>query len=1639
MAHKQGSIDQLYLNAETLSEDFSLFPRKEPASLIKGLLSEQDINIQLQKLQTMEVDEYIAATVLPSEESTRPGARQIIEALGLPISNEENMGPYFACEIAFSFDGRTRIIGIIAQDRAYSSGVWGPEHHQAAADRAIGFAIRSLPIVTLMDTPGADPYEQANAANQAHSISRLIAELCNVDVPTVGIILGQGYSGGAIPLAASNLLLSLRTGVFNTIHPRSLANLVRRYNLSWQECAKFVGVSSFELYRQGNIDGIVDYDPGETETIHNLREVIVAAISSIEEGARQFVGEHPEILDHYHRNINRYLNVSEYLAAVNASSSLKLRTSPTEYPNVFGVAYRYLRYLGLRSRIKATTTTQYGRLASVEIPAGELAQRVHRERRGAFLNWLQDPDKVLYDDNLNKVWKSFVEKRARLGDDQGTLRKLIFGEPEKNFEKARQELCMVAGLHLFNRWKGNAKDNLLALIEHLNEYESSIYLLTTQEIKDVKLLLVSMSECDEPFVRHLKSLFSFDGRKLFDPAFIEQKKPDFLSVRLASELNLILEEAVLFDEHRLAGISLSPQTQALLKNQDSAKSMIPLNRRLLEDSLWTYIHRTSGEGRENSDQDLTILDVLLDKDVNVHFLQECRNLVVFSTTYDVLLSELVAIAQEAHDSRHLSGELIEKLLAQAVSQVVQMPLFGDIEAEQANSEFAIWIEQLGHYYGGSTFLKAVEEWMRVVHKDKSDTLFVVLSHVFEKVLPDFHNARRHSRPFNGKLEPARIGRRKDFWNRLTIAYRDLLFNELLTREKRSKRTRFETLLERYVSNFEETSAHLMSANPVSFPTFRPSIEAALKNGIRPHGLITGIGDFNTTESSYRVGLVMSNIDFQAGSIDNSDCVRFCKLLVECASHRLPVVCFISSGGMQTKEGAAALFTMAVVNDRITRFVRDNDLPIIIFGYGDCTGGAQASFVTHPLAQTYYFSGCSMPFAGQAVVERNLPFTCLMSNYLSMTAGAMQGLVKHPFATELEQELRKVDPAIPVPAETIEEVVDRIMSGVLTAAEPSIDSGELSDLELIRPIEKVLIHARGCTAVKLVSKALELGYHTVLVQSDPDMDSVVADMVSAEGVEGTLVCIGGNTSDESYLNALSILKIAENEGVDALHPGIGFLSESPNFAGLVRQKGINFIGPRVSSMETMGNKSNAINTTLSINVPVVPGSHGIVESSELAAEIAEQVGYPILLKAVHGGGGKGIVKVERPENLHQLFHQVTTEAKNAFGNGDIYIEKCVTSLRHIEAQILRDTHGNTRVIGIRDCSVQRNNQKLMEESGSTLLSETLRSEVLESAARIADAVDYIGAGTVEFIYDVPSDAIYFMEMNTRLQVEHPVTEAVTGVDIVKQQFAIASGASLEAIEYEESGYALEVRINAEKAAVGADGSVTFIPTPGLMTVCELPEQDDIELISMAGESKTVSPFYDSLIVQIIAHGADRADTVAKMLAYLDRIKINGISTNISLIKRVLKDEVFLSGDYDTTFLANFLERTDVPSLIEDIERISGSSADVIDLDMLRIENSQELKVLSPSSGVFFRTPSPSEPEYVSVGDQVTVGDTLCVLEAMKMFTSCSLNSFSSSQGELYPSLTQYRVNRINVSNGQQVNEGDLLFVIQPVEAESVASL
>jgi acetyl/propionyl-CoA carboxylase alpha subunit len=633
-----------------------------------------------------------------------------------------------------------------------------------------------------------------------------------------------------------------------------------------------------------------------------------------------------------------------------------------------------------------------------------------------------------------------------------------------------------------------------------------------------------------------------------------------------------------------------------------------------------------------------------------------------------------------------------------------------------------------------------------------------------------------------------------------------------------------------------------------------------------------------------------------------------------------------------------------------------------------------------------------------------------------------------FFDNLDDQLRAIDPDMPVARHSVDDVLERVLQGYVSAERLTPDTGKGSTAaKKFGKIDKILIHARGCTAVKLIRKAQENDIKVVLVQSDPDMDSVPVDML---GPEDRVVCIGGNTPDESYLNAKSVLRVAHHENVTALHPGIGFLSESSQFAALCGNHNINFVGPAVSSMETMGNKSNAINTAMRVQVPVVPGSHGILTSSANAAAVADDIGYPVLLKAVHGGGGKGIQVVHSADKMHTLFHQISTEAKAAFGNGDVYLEKFVTSLRHIEIQVLRDMHGNTKILGLRDCSVQRNNQKIFEESGSTMLPRELEQSAYDFASKLANAVDYVGAGTVEFIFDLDADTIYFMEMNTRLQVEHPVTEWVSGIDIVSTQFKIAEGESIADLKPVSKGYAIEVRINAEKPVVKGD-ELQFVPTPGTIRQCVLPQEDYIDLISMAAAGKQVSPFYDSMIVQIICYGEDREDTIAKLREYLDRVKITGVCTNIPTAKRVLDDEVFRNGVYDTGYLPKFLDRINLDELIADVEQEADLSATAVDASALTIEGSDELKVLSPTTSIFYGSSSPSEPAFVKEGDIIDVEHTLCLMEAMKMFTPLSLKQFNRADAELYPADQKFKVTRIMNSDGQQVNQGDLLYVVKPI--------
>lgn len=1615
----QFDTDQLFQIAEKLSQDFSLFPHQDDISSIppiNGLLSNEQIQDKLAQLKELDIDGYIKEVVSPSESSQRLNARQLVHKLTHRFITEQEFGPLYIAEVELDFNNHFRRVGFIGQNRAERNGAWLPEHHDRAAQAIHEFSKHAMPIVTLIDTPGADASEQANEQNQAHSISHLIAEMANTDIPTVGIILGAGYSGGAIPLASTNILLSVRDGIFNTIQPQGMASIARRYNLSWQECAKYVGVSAFELLQKNVIDGIIDYAPGDRiDKLQNLSSAIISSILSIEKGAVNFAKENPYLMDHYKRSVQRYLNPSDKLKAIEKRSSLNLAASPSEHHNIFRMTYRYMRYLTLRKRISSTSVGHYSRLAEVEVPTGKFAERQEAEKRKKFKKWLQAPDKIRYDDDLNKLWKTYCQKSEERGEERGSLSRLFFGVPEDNYIKAKQDFSFSLGLYLFNRWKSDADINFAELVNYLSNYQQTRFLLAIDDIIDSQAIFNFIKLNEHPLAELIAKNLDYDTQALLAKHTKNKPSNDLLNGLTEALNNIIKGEKI--SEQVFKHTAINDKTLQLINSV--ASSSLEANRRILEDALAPYLKVKAIEASTTS-TDASVLDAILLEDLRSDFISISKNLIMFGSLYDYVIHNLVKVAKEAKETHSLSYDAVNNLLNQGLEHA------NKISSDNHKQEFADWFKYFIASNQRGAFLKQVEEWKKHSFPRLSDTLFVIITFFFEKLLAEYYTSEGSD--YNGRIIPYSIGRKKDFWNRLTIAYFDLLIQDVLDDVKKQKATSSKAFVDRFFNDFEEINDHLMTSDPVQFPGFRGSIEQALSNKITPCGVITGFGTIKIGDESRRVGTLISNLDFQAGAFDMASAEKFCKLLVECARHNYPVICFVSSGGMQTKEGASALFSMSVVNDRITRFVRDNDLPIVVFGFGDCTGGAQASFVTHPLVQTFYFSGTNMPFAGQIVVPSYLPSTSTLSNYLSLNNGAMANLVKHPFIEDLDTQLRNIDPAIPVARKTVDEVLARILKGFVTPAKADKEeSNTTTKAKIFRPVKNVLIHARGCTAEKLVRKAQENNIDVVLVQSDPDMTSIAADRLNDRG---RLVCIGGNTPDESYLNAQSVIRIAELEKVDALHPGIGFLSESAQFAAICGNHNINFIGPKVMSMETMGNKSNAINTAIRVGVPVVPGSHGIVTTSAMAARVADEIGYPVLLKAVHGGGGKGIQVVHEPSLIHELFHQISTEARSAFGSGDVYLEKFVTSLRHIEVQILRDSFGNTRVLGLRDCSVQRNNQKIIEESESTLLPKELEDKVYLYAEKLSDAVDYNGAGTVEFIYNLDEQDVYFMEMNTRLQVEHPVTELVTGVDIVSQQFNIASGGSIEKIAYKPKGYAMEVRINAEKASL-QDNDIKFIPNAGKITRCELPEDKNIQLLQSIATGKEVTPFYDSMVVQIICYGKDRNDTINKLKKYLDSVIIEGVSTNIPLLKRILNDETFLNGNYDTNYLPGFLNRIDQQQLISDIDASAGNAGQSVTIESLRVEGSDELKVLAPASSIFYSAPSPTEPPYVKEGDIVNVSQTLCLMEAMKMFSPLSLKAFNSHSNVLYNSEMKYQVVRIHNPEGQQVNQGDLLFVIKPM--------
>lgn len=440
-------------------------------------------------------------------------------------------------------------------------------------------------------------------------------------------------------------------------------------------------------------------------------------------------------------------------------------------------------------------------------------------------------------------------------------------------------------------------------------------------------------------------------------------------------------------------------------------------------------------------------------------------------------------------------------------------------------------------------------------------------------------------------------------------------------------------------------------------------------------------------------------------------------------------------------------------------------------------------------------------------------------------------------------------------------------------------------------KKVLIANRGEIALRIIRVCKQWGIKTVAVYSQADRDSLHVKFADEA------VCIGPPPGKESYLKIPRIIAAAEITGADAIHPGYGFLAENASFAEICKTSGVKFIGPSPDMITAMGDKAFAKETMKKAGVPVVPGSDGVVNDVEEAKRVAKEMGFPVIIKAVAGGGGRGMRIVREESDLENAFKTAQHEAEQGFSNASVYIEKFVEQPRHIEVQVFGDQHGNVIHFGERDCSVQRRHQKLIEESPSPFVDETLRTKMGEAAVKGCKAVNYEGAGTIEFLVDKDKN-FYFMEMNTRIQVEHPVTEEVTGHDLIKLQLRVAAGEKLPRKKIRHEGHAIECRINAE------DPANNFLPSPGRVTDFHMPGGFGVRVDTHCYAGYVVPPFYDSLIAKLIVYAQTREGAIQKMAGALDEFTVEGIKTTIPFHRQVMRNEKFESGKFDTSFLDTF---------------------------------------------------------------------------------------------------------------------------------------
>ena len=1432
----------------------------EPVGLNNAsLMSQQEIDFACSDIDSLSNRQYVEQLLQPVDNLSRRSAWQLVNDVATNVLFKEERGPLILARISLQktpvrdqtlLNNPSGKVSVIIQNRAIRNGVWQPEHHQHVEDWLAAAANQGLPVITFIDTPGAAASDEANLGLQAHSISRLIASFTKLSVPSIGVIVGKAYSGGAIPLASTNVLLALKDAVFNTIQPQGLAAIARKEKLSWQECAQRIGISAIELAQEGVIDGVINYSPADPiASTDSVKNALLDTLNQLQSQARD------------------------------------------------GESLRELRWATLKSRLQFQEGEHALSPATHAIASRKMSDQTPTlQKDDDWKSWLARSQPIRYHKRIAHVWRE-VKKAVNETPTRSNAR--ISVSLNTVDTRLLEQLALEIAFECFHQWQGDFDQNLIHYKQGNEEHNNHKQLSSDTELSDLRELIQ---------IRSLKTL-------------------------------IILQ--------------------------------------------------------------LEYLRVL-------------------NTCYDGFLSELCPVAHEYSRHQNLSEDTVSTLWSSAQKAASEAGIH-----PHRCAYFLNWLYFLDQKAVLQPQLQRLSEWKQRQLPRLDKVAFVVAAYYTGTLLCRLFVSQARGLTFSGAFQPTHIGRQKDFWAKLTNASRNIRIQEELDRLKPLLSMSAAQWTELLFTDFNSQEGTLITKDPKKFPGFAERITQAKAVKDTPCGLITGSGMIRRAPlsekecvevSDTRVAAFISNHLFQAGAFDMAAAEKLCRLLTHAQENQLPVIGIISSAGMQTKEGAAALFSMAVANEAINRFT-ENGGRILIIGYGDCTGGAQASFVTHPKVDTYYLSGANTPFAGQVVVPEHLTLQGTLSNYLFKKTDnahrAMKGLVRHPGVHDLDSRLQSIDPDIPVARLSVAELLESWLaaSTLSLTAQDSLETAKI-----FRPINTLLVHARGCTALRLIQGAHTCGKQVVLVQSDPDMRSPV---IQNLGRDDRLVCLGGQSSDESYLNADSVLRVAQLEQVDALHPGIGFLSENTSFASACHHSALNFIGPSAASIARMGDKSQAIETAKQAGVPTVPGSQGLINNLTNARTVMDEIGLPLLIKASHGGGGKGIGTVKTRDDLDKTFHRVKQEAASAFGCADVYIERLLENVRHIEVQVLRDSLGHFRMIGVRDCSTQRNRQKLIEESGEYVITEAQIESLRSWSQQLSETIQYIGAGTVEFLLDLDRDCFYFMEMNTRLQVEHIVTEMTADIDLVEQQLRIAEGHSIATIpeRVEPNGHAIEVRINAESvklAPTANNASIDLIVEPaiGTFTHVKFPKHPFCRVLSIAEQGAEVTPFYDNLVAQIVVHGRTREEALRRMRDILAECVIEGLSTNLPLLRALLSSKSFQCGKFSTHFVEEW-------ACEQQIDTFAATTMDSSESALFEIVGDEYLLKL-PSAGVAWGAASPDQARFVQAGDVISGDHTLVLLEAMKMFMPITLQ-------QLLPiahAAKSYQVKHCRDIEGQYLQKGEV---------------